>query len=82
MAVADRKKLSILGYEFLEDRRGNRLPVTIPYAPAGFNRRKRYGWWVTDDAGYRLAVLRRPAESKEEAELVAEELCRRHGWRR
>jgi hypothetical protein len=81
-ALAGReKKLMVVGYEFLEDRRGNRLPVSIPTAPEGFRRRRLFTWCLTDEAGYRLPVLRPPVDSREEAERIADELRRKHGWR-
>lgn len=80
--MADRRELRITAYEFLEDRRRNRLPITVYPPPEGFERRRLYGWSVYDESGYGLAVLLRPVGSIREAEEVADELCRRHGWRR
>lgn len=77
-----KKTLSIVEHAFLQDPRGNQLPASVPSAPPGFRMRRLFYWWVTDDWGYRLAVLHPPAHSRDEAERVADELCRRHGWLR
>lgn len=82
VARGNRKRVRIVPVTFLEDARRNRLPATVNPPPDGFELREVFTWWVFDAQGYRLPVISPPADSWEDAEAIADELCRRHGWSR